>query len=198
MTTVVFLVRHGVHDQVQDRLCGRTEGVMMGEAGLTQAEAVGRRLAGEGAEVVQSSPLERTRQTAERIAHACGAPLQIEEALMEIDFGDWNGGTFDSLGPDPSWRRWNSERDTARPPSGETMLEVQARLARWLEEVARSGAPAVVAVSHADVIKAAVGLTTGLSMRFQDRFEVSPGSITTLVVGDGLLKLHALNEVPHG
>lgn len=198
MTTVVFLVRHGVHDQLQGRLCGRTPGVLIGEAGLAQADAAGRRLAGEGVELVQTSPLERTRQTAERVAHACGVQLRIEEALMEIDFGDWNGRTFASLEPDPSWRVWNSERDVARPPSGETMLEVQGRLAAWLERVVRSGARAVAAVSHADVIKAAVGLATGLSMRFHDRFEISPGSITTLVAHPGGLKLHTLNEVPHG
>jgi broad specificity phosphatase PhoE len=198
VTTTVFLVRHGVHDQLQGRLCGRTVGVLMGEAGLAQAEAAGRRLSREGVEAVQTSPLDRTRQTAERIADACGSPLTTEEALMEINFGDWNGRTFESLEPDPLWRAWNSARDTARPPRGETMLEVQARLAGWLERVVRSGARAVAAVSHADVIKAAVGLATGLSMRFHDRFEISPGSITTLVIGEGFLKLHTLNEIPHG
>jgi broad specificity phosphatase PhoE len=198
VTTTLFLVRHGVHDQLRGRLCGRASGILLGEAGLAQAEAAGRRLAAEGVEIVMTSPLERTRQTAERIARACDVPMRLEEALMEIDFGEWNGQTFDSLEAEPLWRTWNDERATARPPSGETMAEVQARLGVWLEGVARSGARAVAAVSHADVIKAAVGLATGLSMRFHDRFEISPGSITTVAVGDGFLKLHALNEVPHG
>jgi broad specificity phosphatase PhoE len=197
VTTTLFLVRHGVHDQLRGRLCGRSPGVLLGEAGLCQAEAAGRRLATEGVEVVMTSPLERTRQTAEPIAHACVAPMRTEEALMEIDFGDWNGRTFDSLENEPQWRTWNEERDTARPPSGESMAEVQARLVGWLESVARSEERVVAAVSHADVIKAAVGLATGLSMRFHNRLEISPGSITTLAVGEGDLKLHALNEIPH-
>lgn len=198
MTTLVHLVRHGVHDQLQGRLCGRAPGVSMGEAGRAQAEAVARRLAGCGVEAVHTSPLERTRETAEPIARACGAPLNVEPALMEIDFGDWNGRSFDELQDQPLWRDWNVNRDRVRAPGGETMLEVQARLARWLEGVARSGARAVVAVSHADVIKAAVALTLGLSMRFYDRFEISPGSITTLTAGSDGLKLISLNEVPHG
>jgi broad specificity phosphatase PhoE len=197
VTTTVFLVRHGVHDQLQGRLCGRSPGVLLGDAGLAQAEAVGRRLAAAGVEAVQTSPLERTRQTAERIAQLCGAPLQIEESLIEIDFGDWNGRTFASLELEPLWRAWNSQRDTARPPSGETMQEVQARLAAWLDRLVAGGLRAVAAVSHADVIKAAVGLATGLSMRSHDRFEISPGSITTLVAGDGFLKLQSLNECAH-
>ena len=194
MTTTVFLVRHGVHDQLQGRLCGRSAGILLGDAGLAQADAACRRLAAAGVEVVQTSPLERTRQTAERIAQLCGATLQIEEALMEIDFGDWNGRTFASLELEPLWRAWNSQRDTARPPSGETMQEVQTRLTGWLDRLVASGLRTVAAVSHADVIKAAVGLATGLSMRFHDRFDISPGSITTLVAGDGFLKLQSLNE----
>ncbi|MBX9460950.1 MAG: histidine phosphatase family protein [Brevundimonas sp.] len=197
MTTTLFLVRHGVHDQLRGRLCGRSPGLLLGEAGLAQAETAGRRLSREGVEVVLTSPLERTRQTAEPVARACGAPLRIEEALMEIDFGDWNGRTFESLEAEPLWKLWNSQRDTTRTPSGESMAEVQARLKEWLDRLARSGARAVAGVSHADVIKAAVGLATGLSMRFHDRFVVSPGSITTLAVGEDFLKLHALNEVPH-
>ncbi|HST92145.1 MAG TPA: histidine phosphatase family protein [Brevundimonas sp.] len=128
MTTTVYLVRHGVHDQLQGRLCGRNPGVTMGAEGLAQAEAAGRRLARAGVELVMTSPLERTRQTAEPIARACRADLRIEEDLLEIDFGDWNGRAFDSLQPDPLWRAWNADRDTARPPSGEAMVEVQARL----------------------------------------------------------------------
>ncbi len=198
MTTIVHLVRHGVHDQLQGRLCGRTSGVSMGEAGRMQAQAVARRLAGAGVEAVHASPLERTRETAEPIARTCNAPLVLEEALMEIDFGEWNGRSFEELAEQPLWRDWNANRDRVRAPGGETMLEVQARLAVWLEGVARSGARAVVAVSHADVIKTAVALTLGLSMRFHDRFEISPGSITTLAAGGGGLKLLSLNEVPHG
>ena len=198
MTTVVYLVRHGVHDQLQGRLCGRTPGVKLGPAGLAQAEAAGRHLADAALELVMTSPLERTRQTAEAIARACRADLRVEEDLLEIDFGDWNGRAFETLEPEPLWTAWNTNRDTARPPSGEAMIEVQARLARWLRRVVRSGARAVAGVSHADVIKAAVALSLGLSMRAHDRFEISPGSITTLIAGDGFLKLHALNEVPNG
>lgn len=196
MTTLIHLVRHGVHDQLQGRLCGRTPGVTMGAAGLAQAEAAARRLAGAGVEAVHASPLERTRQTAEPIARACAAPLLIEEALVEIDFGDWNGEAFEALAGQPLWTEWNADRDRARPPGGETMLEVQARLARWLGAVSRSGSRAVAAVSHADVIKAAVALALGLSLRFHDRFEIAPGSITTLAAGPEGLRLLSLNEVP--
>nr|WP_315051224.1 histidine phosphatase family protein [uncultured Brevundimonas sp.] len=194
--TTIYLVRHGVHDQLGGRLSGRTPGVLMGQAGLAQAEAAAERLSGRNVETVYTSPMERTRQTAEPIARACAAPLVEEPALNEIDFGDWNGAAFADLDRQPEWRRWNTDRDHARAPSGETMLKVQLRLSRWLEDVTQGGAEAIVAVSHADVIKSVVALTLGLSMRAHDRFEVSPGSITTLTADTWGLQLHAMNEAP--
>ncbi len=78
------------------------------------------------------------------------------------------------------------------------MLEVQTRLSRWLETLWATEAGTVAAVSHADVIKSVVALVLGLSIGRHDRFEVSPGSITTVEASADGLKLLRLNEVPHG
>ena len=192
--TLVHLVRHGVHDQLQGRLCGRTPGILMGAAGLAEARRLADHFGGHAKiDAVFASPMERTVQTAEPIARACGLPLTVEPALIEIDFGAWNGRLFAELDTDERWQRWNSERDQVRPPGGETMLEVQERLARWLEALPAGGSAEVVAVSHADVIKAAVALTLGLSLRAHDRFEIAPASISVLRVEPGRLRLIGLN-----
>jgi len=170
---------------------------MMGEAGLAQAQAAARRLMREELEFVATSPLERTRQTAEPIARACGVRLKEEPALMEIDFGDWNGADFEALEREALWVQWNARRDQTRPPGGETMAEVQARLSAWLAKLVRENRRSVAAVSHADVIKCAALLALGLSASAHDRFEIGPGSITTLVAGTWGLKLHSLNETPY-
>ena len=195
--TTIYFVRHGAHDQLGRRLCGRAPGVLIGETGLAQAGAAARRLAGAGVAAVHTSPLERTRQTAEPIAAAAGAPLVLDDDLTEIDFGDWNGADFADLDDRPEWRRWNEDRGRARPPGGESMTQVQARLAGWFDRIQNDPRPAVVAVSHADVIKAAVSHVLGLPIHFHDRFEIGPGSITTVIADDRRLKLHSLNETPH-
>ncbi|KQT53768.1 hypothetical protein ASG43_18250 [Aureimonas sp. Leaf454] len=191
--TLIHFVRHGVHDQLQGRLCGRTPGILMGPAGLAQARRLAERFERADIDAVVSSPLERTIQTAEPIAAACGVPLAIEPALIEIDFGSWTGARFDDLDPDEHWRGWNAGRDQVRAPGGETMLEVQQRIARWLEDLPRRGARTLVAVSHADVIKAAVAFALGLSLRDHDRFEIAPASITVLRVEPGSARLVSLN-----
>jgi probable phosphoglycerate mutase len=79
------------------------------------------------------------------------------------------------------------------------MAEVQARVARWLEGAARRHpGQAVAAVSHGDIIKAAVAYALGLPIQFHDRFEISPGSATTLIATGAGLKVWAVNEVRHG
>lgn len=197
MSCSLFWVRHGAHDQLGWKLSGRTPGVVLGEPGLEQARAAGRRLVRERLERVFTSPLERTRQTAEAIAAATGAPLEESKAIMEIDFGAWNGGEIRDLDPEPAFVRWNAGRDSAACAGGESMLEVQARVLRFMEAVVASGARAVACVSHADVIKAAAMVATGLSARAHDRLEVSPGSVTCIAGSSWGYKLMILNEMPH-
>lgn len=115
--------------------------------------------------------------------------------MNEIDFGDWTGRSFASLKDDPYWRRWNTERDTERPPGGESMREAQQRAIHCVERMAEEYPDsAVVAVSHADVIKAVVAGVIGLSLDAHARFEIAPASLTTLLFWRGGAKLLRMNE----
>jgi broad specificity phosphatase PhoE len=88
-------------------------------------------------------------------------------------------------------------RGQNRAPGGESMLEVQLRVANWMEGVRRRHADqAVVAVSHGDVIKAALCHALGLCLDHHGRIEVGPGSISTIVVAPWGLKVHSINEAP--
>lgn len=197
MTTTVFLVRHGSHDRLGKVLCGRMDGVTLSETGRRDAERLAGRLAGENLAALYTSPLARTQETAGPIAAACGLEAVEDADLVEIDFGAWTGKPFEELHDDPAWARWNAARAMARPPGGESMVEVQARLRRWLDRV-RLVHPEqrVAAVGHADPIKALVGHVLGFSMDQHDRLEVSPGSISVIVAGDWGAKVMSVNEIP--
>lgn len=195
MTTTVFLVRHGSHDRLGKVLCGRMDGVSLSEQGRNEAEAVGRRLEGEGLSAVYASPLARTLETAEPIAGRCRAPLHVDDDLLEIDFGDWTGKSFEALHADPAWATWNFARSLARPPGGESVPDVQARLTRWLDRVrGRHPDARIAAVTHADVIKALAAHALGFSMDQHDRLDVGPASVSVLAAGDWGVKVLSLNE----
>jgi broad specificity phosphatase PhoE len=197
MSTTVFFVRHGAHDRLGRMLCGRMEAVSVSEQGLAQARAAARRLGGERIVAVYVSPMIRAAETAGPIAAAHGVEPQAEAALDEIDLGAWTGALFEDLDHAPEWSWWNNARGQNRAPGGESMLEVQLRVANWMEGVRRRHADqAIVAVSHADVIKAALCHALGLCLDHHGRIEVGPGSISTVVVAPWGLKVHSINEAP--
>jgi broad specificity phosphatase PhoE len=192
-----FLVRHAAHELVDRVLCGRMAGVKLGEEGRAQARRAATRLARERIAAIHTSPLDRARETAEPIAEEFNLVPQIHEAISEIDVGEWVGRDFASLQNDPRWASWNNARSVTRPPGGETMLEVQARVVGHMERVRNAyREQGVVLVSHGDVIKAALLYCLGMPIDGYRLFDIRPASVSTLVIGDWGAKVLSMNEVP--
>ena len=169
--------------------------VTLGEVGRSQAREVAQRLSGEGLAAVYTSPLERARETAAPIAELCGVSAIVAPGLNEIDVGEWTGRTFSNLDADPRWHVWNTQRAAGQAPGGEAMVAVQDRISGELDllrEKHRGGR--VAAVSHSDVIKAALCRVLGLSLDCYDRFEISPASVSTMVLWEGAGKVLSINE----
>jgi broad specificity phosphatase PhoE len=196
MTTTFFLIRHAAHDNVGDYLAGRMAGVCLGETGRAQASRLASQMAARPLAAICCSPRERTLETAKPIAIACNREkITIRQELDEIDFGAWSGKTFEELSQDADWLTWNSQRQQARTPGGETMLDVQQRVVSLMQQLRkRYQNQSVALVSHADVIKAAVCKVLGLPLGDCFRFDIDPASITTVVSGDWGSKLIRLNE----
>jgi broad specificity phosphatase PhoE len=195
MSLTVHFIRHAATDALGLTLSGRMNAALNAR-GAAQAKALATRLGGEPIDAVYSSPLDRAQHTAKPIAEVKSLAVQTAEPLNEIDMGDWTGARFDDLDHAPEWAFWNAGRSQHRAPNGESMLEVQARVARWLEQAWRSrGDGAVAAISHADVIKAALAHALGLCLDHHARLEVSPASISTVVIGSWGLKVERVNEV---
>jgi broad specificity phosphatase PhoE len=195
--TRLFLVRHGSHGSLGHRLCGRTPGIGLNEAGKAETARLAKRLVRERIVAVYSSPLERAMETAIPIADALGLTIEPVEEINELELGSWSGQLFEALRNDPDWQRWNSDRGQHRAPGGESMVEVLARVAAWLEAaVRRHSEDAVVAVCHGDVIKAALAYVLGLSLDHHDRLQIDPGSISAIDGGPWGFKAVRINEVP--
>ena len=197
MTTNVLLIRHAAHDRLDRVLCGRSPGVSLGKAGRRDAARLADKLAMSGLSAIYASPLERTLETAEPLATRTGLTVSAEADLNEIDVGAWTGRSFEALGEDPEWSRWNRLRVQSRPPAGETLVEVQVRVIRFLDRM-RLIHPeqTIAAVSHSEPIKAALCWAMGLSLECHARLEVSPASISRVVVGDWGAKVWSCNEAP--
>jgi probable phosphoglycerate mutase len=113
--------------------------------------------------VLLSSPLLRAVDTATLM---CRRSPRIEPALIEMDWGRWEGRTLDDARrADPVAYDANAGRGLDfRPPGGESPREVAARVAAWLESMA-STRTAALAVTHRGVLRAMLSLATGWDMR---------------------------------
>ena len=119
------------------------------------------------------------------------------DALDEVDFGDWNGRSFAELEEDPLWHEWNSRRATAATPGGERMGEAVARTVAHLEQAATGpNQGPVMLVTHCDIIRGVIAFYLGLSLDHILRFDIDPGSVSTIEVGAGQARIIRINEVP--
>jgi probable phosphoglycerate mutase len=192
--TKVLLVRHAHTDAVGRRLVGRTPGVPLSAAGRAQLPALRALVARPRPTALYASPLDRTMETARAIADATGLAIVPCEPLMEVDFGEWTGRTFEDLDTLPEWQHFNSHRASAPVPGGEPAAAVQARIV-WALDALRAAHPGetIVAVTHADVIRAAVIHHLGSSLDTVQRIEIAPASVTTIVLGGAWSRIRSLN-----
>jgi probable phosphoglycerate mutase len=188
----VILVRHGTHGEVGLVLSGRSE-IPLDARGRREVESLAVALDGTPIASLHSSPRARTRETAAAIAERRAMPLVVTPALDEIDFGTFAGRSFAALAPDPDWQHWNAERATARCPGGETMAEACDRAMSYLRDIGREDAPALC-VTHCDIIRALVVRVRGTEFNRMLEFDCDPASCTTLEIGDGDMRIIALNE----
>ena len=195
MTATFLLIRHGAHGDLDQVLSGRRPGVPLTEAGRAQAAAAGAYLKGEPVTRIQCSPLERTRETAAIVAETLALPApEPVDALLEIDFGQLTGRTFDTLHGDPAWDEWNNHRATAQVPGGERMPDVVDRVAAHLRATAAAHPGELIAlVTHADIVKAAVVAILGLEPQKMHAFDIGPASVTRVVIGDWGGRVLSLN-----
>jgi len=194
----IHLVRHGQHNLGGGVLAGRTPGVGLTDLGRAEIEAVAARLERDRIAALYSSPLQRTRESAEIIAARLGLPIQFRDGVIELDFGEWTGSTFDAIRADPRWQRWSTHRSLARIPGGETMREIQQRAVEVLMDVGdtlEDGAAAIV--SHGDVIRSILVFALGMPLDFFGRIEVGLGSISTIRIDRGGIRVIGINDRPY-
>lgn len=196
MAARIHLVRHGAHADVGRALTGRSAGAPLSATGRAQARWLAGWFARTGPiAAIHASPQQRTQETASVIGERLGMPVEAVGALDEIDFGEWTGRTFAELEHDPRWAVWNAERGTAEAPGGESMDEAAQRAIAHIDAIRRQEwSGAVLCVSHCDIIRGVVAHFLGLGLDRLLTFDVDPGSVSTLLVGDWGGRLVALNR----
>ncbi|MCL2393708.1 MAG: histidine phosphatase family protein [Acidimicrobiaceae bacterium] len=216
--TLVLFVRHGTTPTTGQVLPGRAPGLHLSDAGRDQAKRVAERLAlwveqsapppsppprvrqrpgpqGMRLTAVYASPMERTRETAAPIAAALGLRVAVRRGLIECDFGEWTGAELKTLAKKPEWTTVQRYPSGFQFPGGESFSGMQARMVETTAAlVAAHSGEAIVAVSHADPIKAVVAAALGTHLDLFQRIVISPCSVTAISYGPAGPTVLAVNS----
>ncbi|NAZ88584.1 histidine phosphatase family protein, partial [Kineococcus indalonis] len=196
----LVLVRHASTPLTeQRRLSGRCgEDPELSATGREEARRAAASPEVRGADVVVTSTLRRSRQTAEAVAEQVGARLVVDPQWDETDFGDWDGCTAAEVA-----RRWPAEfaawsdDPSVAPPGGEALVAVEARVREAAAALrARWAGRRVVLVTHGDPLRALLRQCLGCGAHLQRRIHVDPASRTVLRLhADGSSEVLAVNRV---
>jgi broad specificity phosphatase PhoE len=176
-------------------LLGRTDPAGLSRHGLARAASLAQHLRRLPISALLSSPLRRAIETATTIAQQLAFPIQIAQALNEVDYGRWTGRSFAELASDPAWLSFNLVRSGAQIPGGENIEEVErrivAQLQKWTDDYP---AKFIIALTHAEIVRIAVLQSLGLSSNCYGQIEISPCSVTVLRWEAGWRQIICLNE----
>jgi probable phosphoglycerate mutase len=142
---------------------------------------------------VVASPVRRARESGEILAERLGRTVEQEPGFAEMDFGTWDGLTFEEVAQQyrADLDAWVGTTDV-RPGGGESLDMVRERVLDALDRVLeRHTGRTVVVASHVTPIKVVVAEAIGAPLTSQFRMELRPASVTVVSFftppGDGPL-----------
>jgi broad specificity phosphatase PhoE len=154
MTTIIWLARHGETQWTVEHRFNGHRNLPLIDIGREHCQRLAIRLATQPLDAVISSTLLRSRETAEILARPHGLAVMIDKRLEEMDYGKWEGLTYEeaqSLDAD-LYSRWKSDPATVAPPGGETGKQVAARVFAAFEDIVyRHQGRQILIVAHKTV-----------------------------------------------
>ncbi len=142
----VSVIRHTRLDVDSDRCYGQSE-VELAPSFAEELASYRQQLAGPFCQVC-SSPLQRCT----RLAGQFSERVETSSELLEYDFGDWEMKTWDDI-DQQQLQHWMQDFVHVNPPGGETLVQMSARVSRFIERLRAQNHQRVLIVTHAGVIR---------------------------------------------
>ena len=201
--TTVYLVRHGETPLTPFRKFSG-DGPLnpaLTAKGLMEAELVADEISKINPDILITSPLQRTQQTAAQISKATGLEPIVDPIWIECSFGDWDGLSIEEVSKQypKEYAEWLASTSYA-PPRGESYESAMARaLQGLLTLVADYPGKTICVVTHNGIIKTALAAAMKVDSTAIFNIDVSPCSISSISIwpSDNLMAIRSANERGH-
>jgi alpha-ribazole phosphatase len=183
MPSRIYLMRHGEVDCGSEQRCNGHLDVDVTEKGMEQMHRLASLLAGKPISAVYSSDLIRSVKGAEVISKSLGLSYTPVRGLRERGFGAWEGLTADEIKQryPVEYAAWRSDLLNFRPPGGECLLDVQARiLPEYRRLVAAHVGQEIALLLHGGVNRIILADALGLPPMNLFRIEQSFGALNII------------------
>ena len=190
---MLILLRHGQTAANASALLQGRMNLPLDDVGRIQAVRCGAFIRENfaGARVI-SSPLLRAVQTASSISDN----VEIDDRFIELDYGDWDGVPMSEVDSN-AWNHWRTD-PSFRPPGGESLIELDARVRPALEDVREEATTRhVVVVSHVSPIKSAITWALGVGPDVTWRCHLDRASMCRIGIGPHGPALLGMNDTAH-
>jgi|SRR5688572_4427107 len=195
------MVRHGQTAASRENRFSGSLDPPLTQVGEAMAEAFARAYAPLTWNAIYTSPMLRTRQTAEALSRRTGVEVTVDDGLKEIEYGEWEGLRQDEVRtrwPD-AFEYWASDVASRGTPGGETAFHVAARAMRIVEAIrSRHERGNVMLVSHKATLRIITCALLGLDVRlFRERIAQPVAAVTMFVIANGTAQLAFLGDRSH-
>jgi alpha-ribazole phosphatase len=156
VTARLILVRHGEPVAAARGRCYGKLDIRLSKRGREQTLLTARELKTAAINAIYTSTLRRARESAEIVARVLGLEIYIEERLCEIDFGEFEGLSYDQVAEryPKQYRAWMETPTEITFPGGENFMQMRRRVLQATADIRSSHVGQTVAiVAHGGVCR---------------------------------------------
>ena len=197
--TRFWLIRHGEPTEETRGRCYGSLDVSLSDTGRAQMAQVAEYLQAEPIAVIYSSPLSRAMESAQILADGLLRPIEVVEDLREIDFGGFEGLSYDEIAAryPGLYRHWMEAPTEVRFPNGESFSEMRVRVLRAFEAIQRRcGRRGAAIVSHGGVNRILIAWALQMPDNCIFRLAQDYAAINLLALTEGHPSVSLLNHHP--
>lgn len=181
MAKIIYLIRHGESvANKQGVYQGQSMDTGLTELGKKQARAVAGVLTRLKLKAIYTSPLKRTKETAEIIGRQTGLPIFENIKLLEINHGSWEGKKTNEFNQAEQKLliRWREQPDQIKMIKGEALKDVALRCQRFIKSMPDGQEAAVI--THDVIIRVMTIMALKHELKYIWRFALDNCGITTI------------------